>query len=323
MKRFTLATFFVVLLFLTSCSTLKQPEPTSTPAPPTPTTQPVLTATPITASTTTVMDEECSEEAVMQDAASFFDEFGYDYSLSYSKIDNLSILSSWVAVSDFLKPNATTSQDIESNSQAAMLFTVLTQASFLTSEKCASEVFSHMEVVVVDNEYNGWASQIINVKDVPADFYFDMETFKYEDLYPLFEKVKISYLRQDPPENLLANQDDPHWDYIRQTIVDVLPNKTENSSFVIIVDATGVDVLAQWQEVTDEDEDFKDVDLQITLEKIIAVLRLMPVKIDMLEITVVDTEGNIVIMGRTPELDLYRTEIMTAPFDFDLSSRAP
>lgn len=301
MKRvIKLITVFAV--WLTACSEIStQQYPTSTPNVST-----SVTEEPIS-------DNECSQELALKNANSFFDGFP-EYSIKYSVINDLKILSAWVMLSE-LNPTASTSAEIDQNTQMAMGMSLTFQATLASEGSCIRENFTHIEIILVDTHYHGWVSQIVNVNDIPDNF-----NFNFEELQPLFKKAKISYWRNQPTENLLPINEEPTWKNIRKTIEEILPNKIANTSFTLIVDASGVDVLAQWQEPNDGSQEYKEADMQLTVEKILAVLKTMQTQPDMLEFTVVDMDGNILKMGRVPKLDVTQVQVLSAPFNFDFNA---
>ncbi len=294
--------FILTSLILTACSTQKQIKPTP------------ITISTVLPTETIASQNNCTLEIAMQNAIDFFESYS-EFSVSHSKLDEHSTLTVWLVIPE-INPDSADKEVIEENALGAMGASLAPQISLVTSEECIATQFSYIEMIIVDREYHGWVSQKVDIQDIPSSA--DADNPSFDDIDALFQKANISYWRNEPTEKLLSNKE-PTWDSIRKKIIDALPNKTENSSFIIVVDGTGIDITAQWQE-PDGTEEYKEVDMQLTVKKIIEVLNLMPEKPDSLKFSVVDKEGNFQIVGVIPQLDLNQAKIGKAPFNVSFDS---
>lgn len=276
--------------------------------------QAVPTVTPIL-KPISVTENNCNKELAMYQATEFFRAFP-DYSVVNRKINNISILTAWIVLD--INPHSSNVAAIEKSAQTAMMTSLLSQASLVMPGSCIPNYFTHIEIIIADKEYNGWVSQMANIKDVPTNL--DINNIDYNILTQLSKKIKVGYYRTEPTENLLPTNEQPSWNEIRQTIKNALPNKSENFDLILIVDTTGIDVSAQWQEPSEGSLEFKEVDMQTTVQKIVAILNTMKTKPNLLEFTVVDKDGKILKMGKVPELNLAKVQVLSAPFNVDLNA---
>ena len=284
--------FILTSLILTACSTQKQATPTH------PTVLPTAT---------TANQNGCTLESAMQSAADFLETYS-EFAISHNRLDEQSTLTVWLLIPE-INPDAAEKEAIEENALGAMGASLAPQISLIANKECIATQFSYIEMIIVDRQYHGWVSQKVSVQDIP--FGADADNPSFDDIDALFQKANISYWRNEPTEKLLSNKE-PTWNSVHKTITDALPNKTENSSFIIIVDGTGIDIIAQWQE-PEGTEEYKEADMEITVEKIISILVLMQAKPDTLKFSVVDKAGNIRIAGSIPQLDLNQAQIIRTP----------
>ncbi len=292
MKKFVKA-FITGLFILTACS-VQEPAATSANTP----------STEVTSA-----ENNCTEKVALQKAIDFFSSYS-EFSVSYSRLNEQTTLTVWLVIPE-INPNASDEEEIKENAFKAMEASLAPQISLVRGNECIAKQFAYIEMIVVDKEYHGWVSQKIKPQDIPGNANADNPSS--DDVDALFQQADISYWRTTPTEKLLPNKE-PTWHTIHKKIIAALPNKTENSGFTVIVDKTGIDVIAQWQEAEGSEED-KFADMMRTVETIVSELNLMTEKPNALKFSVVDKKGNFQIIGIIPQLDLEQAQVYKAPFD--------
>jgi hypothetical protein len=287
--------YVVAITFLfSSCSNTFLQTPTATPINtliPTAT----LTATPSSTNTpipTNTKLPECNVDQTLKELKQVID---YDeFALLYQKIQGLSILVVW-----FVDPEldeAVNESELTSNTQLAVQHAFLLNQKMKAFDNCIERLFSFINPIVVDKNYNGWFSGQIVPTDLPVEApASDEELNTYTKLY------QIGYLRT----NLTTKQGTPpsgscSWPDTRTKIQNHFAAERENVAFHFVIDETGVNIWAQW----DSPEEILQLNLPASLLNIALELDCLYPEPDRIIFDVIDETGEIRVYGVWEQADM-------------------
>ena len=211
------------------------PTPSFTPSP-TNTETPTLTSTPSPAPT-------CDADELLKDIKV---NFQYDeFEVFYNIIQGTSTLTIWYVDQD-INPDAS-GDEIEQNVQYALRNAALVSQQLARQNPCIEELFTVINPIVVDENYNGWFSGQVDPANLPAS-----ENPSESELESIANAFKIGYMRTSSTE---PEKPGPSgsctWIETREKIQLHFSTDRENVSFYFVIDDLGANVWAQWDGPTD------------------------------------------------------------------------
>lgn len=265
---------------------------------PTVTVKPSLTSTKSPAATQKPSSTpSCSRDLVL---AQLKETIPYtEFAVFYNSLNGLNYLNVWF-VDQGIKPDAS-DLDMEQNAFLALRHAAILSQEIRKENQCIDELFSYINPIVVDSNYNGWFSGTIRPVDLRR--VENVTEPQIEDLYDDFEIIYWRHILPSPQQ--ASPRDSCNWVEALDRIKQHFDPSRENVSFHFVIDQTGVDVNAQWDYDPSLAEPQAWLALQVasTMNVAIELACLHPAPTQLI-VTVVDSEGRIVFMGILP--DPYR-----------------
>lgn len=239
---------------------------------------------------------DCSRDQVL---ARLKADFPYpEFTLIYNSFQGLDILNIWF-VDPEIDPKA---QDADLAPNAILALRHATALSHRLGRKdpCIGRLFTTINPIVVDSNYNGWFSGNIRPADLPGTD--DLTEAQIEALEDAFE---IAYWRRNPPAPQgPAPAASCTWAEARVRIQRHFNPSRENVGFMLVIDENGVKIYAQW------DSDAKLLGRDATQWWALQMASMLNVAMELpclhpvptaLIVTVVDAEGAIELLGILPD----------------------
>lgn len=238
---------------------------------------------------------DCSRDQVL---ARLKADFPYrEFALIYNSLQGLDILSVWF-VDPEINPEAQDA-DLAPNAILALRHVATLSHRLGRKDPCIGRLFTTINPIVVDSNYNGWFSGNIRPADLPgAD---DLTEAQIEALEDAFE---IAYWRRNPPAPQgPAPAASCTWTEARAYIQRHFDPSRENVGFMLVIDENGIKIYAQW------DSDAKLLDLDATRWWGLQMTSMLNVAMELpclhpeptaLIVTVVDAEGTVELLGILP-----------------------
>ena len=233
----------VFLLF--GCSLLTRP-PTPLPtAPPTPvpTESPTATASPEPAPTeqpTPAPSTACDPNEVVVE---LHNEVPFvEFVLRHNYAEGIRSLVLWYVDPD-LDPLAS-AEALEANLDLAFEHALNLSAQLNRSDLCVGELFDGINPIVVDADYNGWLSGLIDPAMLP-----DSPMLSPAEIGALRANMQVNYSRTVPTDSLVrpsAPEGSCSWqDTVPRIHQHFSPERT-NVGFYFVIDEGGVNIWSQW-----------------------------------------------------------------------------
>jgi hypothetical protein len=268
----------IFLLIFLGCRALIPPAPTATP---------VATSTPV-AAPTDPKPRSCNADETLKNLKS---KVAYKESaLLYNKVQDLSFLAVWF-VDPEINPSAKESELTE-NTEMAIRHALIVSQELNAADPCVSKLFTVINAIVVDKNYNGWLSGQINTTDLPATVQTDEK--QLNELAKLYEIGEVGYLRSKVTAKIgSAPAGSCTWPDARKNIHNHFASERENVAFYFVLDDAGINVWAQW----DSQPDFVQINLPASLLNIAMEVDCLHPQPDRIMFNVVDETGEIQMIG--------------------------
>lgn len=287
-----------MVLFVLSCSALSLQPRTATPVP---TSTPAPTFTPAPPPDTPIPTDTkptaCNADQTLKNLKQTvsYEEFV----VLHQKLQDASFLVIWF-IDPELNPSAKESE-ISANAELAIRDALILSQQLKASDDCIDSLFSLINPIVVDKNYNGWFSGQINTSDLP-----DVLPTDNQQLAEYAKLFQIGYLRNTTTAQTgSAPTDSCSWQEANQNIHNHFSPDRENVAFYFVLDDSGVNVWAQW----DSEPEFLEATLFASLLNVgMEVDCLFPTP-DRITFDVVDETGEIHIYGTWNQADMKKQDI--------------
>ena len=218
----------------------------------------------------------------------------------HNRVGDISFLNIWFVDPD-LDPLASGGQ-IEENVSVAVEHAIQVVHRLVSGDDCIVEAFDILNPIVVDLDYNGWLSANF---DPPTLAQFD--TLDGGTMESIESQMLIGYARQvttDPRGRQNPPAGACRWPQALDMLWTHFSPERRNVGFYFVIDETGINVYAQWDGPT-------DALMYASLANVGMELVCLHPAIDWLNVTVVDEEGNIKLIGRVAG-DIVRSNDVSA-----------
>jgi hypothetical protein len=304
-KRLSQITSYLIAtsFLMTGCGfILPKPTPTPTMIPPTatstvipPTETPTIIPTPKPSPTPQPSPTpSCSRDSVLANLKKNVPYAVFD--INYNSILDTSILGVW-----FVDPNVnpkTLKMDPMDSAYLAFSHTVSLSQEINYKDRCIEELFDSINLVVVDSGYNGWISVSVEPSKLPR-----IQNPNEAHLDGIMDDFQIFYVREKaPPKSRTAPAKSCSWLEASRNIQSHFDSARENVSFQYIIDQTSAHVDAQWDSDLGnlEPKMWGAVQVASMLNIAMELNCLYPVP-TVLNITVVDSSGKVLLVGSLPK----------------------
>lgn len=304
-KRLSLTlTFLIYTTFLlSSCGNLLQKtSPTPTMIPPTSTSTvippietPTIIPTPKPSPTPQPSPTpSCSRDSVLANLKKNIPYAVFD--INYNSVLDTSILSIW-----FVDPNVnpkTLEMDPMDSAYLAFRHTVSLSQKINYKDRCIEELFDAISLVVVDSNYNGWISTNVEPSKLPR-----IENPNETHIDGIMDDFQILYAREKaPPKSRTAPAKSCSWLEASRNIQSHFDSARENVSFLYIIDQSSAHVDAQW------DSDLGNLEPKMWWAVQVASMLNIAMELTclypfptILNVTVVDSSGKVLLIGSLPK----------------------
>lgn len=222
----------------------------------------------------------------------------------------VSSLNVWY-VDPTLDPDAI-GEGIEKNAALATQSAASLSYSLATSEPCIAKLFEDgINPIVVDRNYNGWFSGLLELSSIPTD-----ESLSEDELKALENAFQVQYLRTIPSEpTASAPNGSCTWPEAREDILWHFSSEEPNTSFYLVRDEAGVTIHAQWVVPTEYGDRVAFGYSIACIQNVLYEIPCLHPPADLLMAIGVDKNGELVFLGRLPgegirEQDVGKTEVL-------------
>ena len=237
-----------------------------------------------TLTTASLSDCDADQVLVNLDSVVPYEEF----ELSYNTVYGISSLVVWF-VDPAIDPEAN-ADEIEESATLAVRDAIALSHQLATTDNCVAELFTHVNPVVVDRNYNGWFSGLI-----PVPVLLETASAFDESLWAIERSIEGEYRRDISPLPFGPVPDSScTWVETRERIQYHFDPARQNVSFYFVVEDNGeAKVWAQWDGAADA----------VSIAAMLNVAReldcLYP-PADWMIVIIVDGAGNMQLLGRWP-----------------------
>jgi hypothetical protein len=277
-SKYTVFLIIIGLLTILGCRALF-------PAAPTPI--PDSTSAPI-AVPTDAKPRACNADKTLRNLKS---GIAYEESvILYNKVQDTAFLVIW-----FVDPeinSAAKENEITKNTNIAIRDALIVSQELKEIDPCVSELFTVINTVVVDKNYNGWLSGQINTTDLPTTMQTDEK--QLIELAQLYQIGEAGYLRSKVTANTgAASAGSCTWAEANKNIHNHFSSERENVAFYFILDDGGTTVWTQW----DSQPDFVQVNLPASIMNVAMELDCLHPRPDKIMFSIVDETGEYQMIG--------------------------
>lgn len=210
-----------------------------------------------------------------------------EFSISHNLIQGTSSLNVWW-VDPELDPQATGDQ-IEANSRLAQQHAAAVSLQLQSVDQCVEAMFTVINPIVVDKNYNGWFSAQIAPADLP-----DTSSPTQAQIDEAAAAFKIGFLRDQATVPLApAPTGSCTWKSANENLHQHFAASRENVSFYLVQDYNGVNVWAQWDGPT-------GVFAMASLLNVILEIKCLHPAPDQVIVVIVDAQGTVGLIGILP-----------------------
>lgn len=230
-----------------------------------------------------------------------------EYAVDYSLTDGILFLNIWLVDPDL--GSAAAVEDVQTNNNIAILHASYAAIVFNASESCIASVFDKINVIVVDQNYNGWLSTAVPIASLPVTL--QPTTEEMTAVIQAFEPVYLR--RESPPEQGSRPRGSCTWTESNARIHLHFDPARANVNFYFVGDENSRKVTAQWDGALNT-----TLDIGVIYASIMNVAQeiqcLYPAP-DYLYIFVLDNGGGLLFFARLPSsgiqsMDLNELEIL-------------
>ena len=227
-----------------------------------------------------------------------------EYAVDYSLTDGILFLNIWL-----VDPDLGSVEDVQTNNNIAVLHASYAAIVFNASESCIASVFDKINVIVVDQNYNGWLSTAVPVASLPVTL--QPTTEEMTAVIQAFEPV---YLRQESPaEQGSRPPGSCTWAESNARIHLHFNPARANVNFYFVGDENVRTVTAQWDGRLETTLDIGVIFASIT--NVAQEIRCLYPESDELLVFVLDNDGELLFLARLPSsgiqsMDLNELEIL-------------
>jgi hypothetical protein len=251
---------------------------------------------------------------------------GSEYEAHYLTLNHQLTLSIWL-VEPGLNPEAS-GDDLKANNRLALRRGVSLAQQVTRQIPCARQLFVNINPMIVDEHYNSWYISII-----PLHTLLLMEDLDEADRESAIEKMEIEFAtqRRIPPPKVGPDHpaDACAWQEARDNIQSLWGAERRNTAAYILIGDQTVSpsnrdanhsalVQAQWDVQTPEEMEVETI--RKNLGQLSAALGYLSPPVDMLEVFIVDEQGQLLVYAAVPgeaigkaDLSLAEDEIAIYP----------
>lgn len=210
-------------------------------------------------------------------------------------------------VEPFLKTDISTEEELYDNQDIAINNALVSAAQLKRADPCVG-YFDTIELVVVDQYYNGWFSGAIRPEDIPDTPYDSVIT-------DMFEATEIGYVRNEiPAPNDKAPANSCDWPETLEKIQQHFSPELVNTAFYFVRDDLGNNVWANFYVLSAEDAFINSLPALMNIAMELDCLHPTP---NYIIVTAVNPEDVVVLIGYLPNTG---AETSTSLNGFDIEN---